>query len=143
LPLPSFLDGLLGSPGRLDCGNIADLLAASLPTYIIVASLPLPHSCGIMLLGKQYETNLSRCGIIAVLLAASLPTYFIVARLPLPSFLDGLLGSPGRLDCGNIADLYCGTPGHLHIHWRMRKMHNSLLRSSCSSSWDRNNQSLS
>jgi hypothetical protein len=44
--------------------------------------MPLPHSCGIMLLAKQYETNLSQCGIITDLsmrcsqaLAASLPSY--------------------------------------------------------------------
>jgi hypothetical protein len=52
----------------------------SISSYIfIVASLPLPHSCGIMLLWKQYETiqGLS-CGITPTLIAASLPTRFVV-----------------------------------------------------------------
>jgi hypothetical protein len=38
-------------------------VAASMATYlifIVVSALPLPHSCGIILLRKQYETNLSR-----------------------------------------------------------------------------------
>jgi hypothetical protein len=67
------------------------LIAASLPTYIAAlivgflysGMMPLPHSCGIMLLAtKQYETNLSQCGIIANLsmqhsqaLVAASPSY--------------------------------------------------------------------
>ena len=69
-------------------------VAASMPTYLIfiVASLPLRHSCGIMLLAKQYETNLSRlrprcclesssprttCGIIANFILKRLNCSFI------------------------------------------------------------------
>jgi hypothetical protein len=80
------------------CGitaNLSDLytahwwaVATSMSSCIfIVASIPLPHSCGIMLLWKQYETiqGLScgitadfDCGIMPTLLAALLPTRFVV-----------------------------------------------------------------
>jgi hypothetical protein len=55
------------------CANIANLLSMrhSLPTFwIIVARLPLPHSCGIMLLTKQCETTQ---GLINAALIAILP----------------------------------------------------------------------
>jgi hypothetical protein len=79
---------LNSSSGRMTCGIIAVLkcrlagrLASSLPSWLIfiVASLPLPHSWGTMLLWKQYETiqGLS-CDIVPALIAASLPTWFVV-----------------------------------------------------------------
>jgi hypothetical protein len=76
----------LNSPsGRTTCGIVAILnrrllgrFAASLPSWLIfiVASLPLAHSCGIMLLWKQYETiqGLS-CGIMPPLITASYRLY--------------------------------------------------------------------
>jgi hypothetical protein len=73
------------SSHRTTCGITADLnrrlvgrLVASSPSWLIfiVASLPLPHSWGIMLLWKQYETiqGLS-CGIMPTLIAASCRLY--------------------------------------------------------------------
>jgi hypothetical protein len=87
------------SSHRTTCGITADLsdlytahlwaVATSMSSYIfIVASMPLPHSCGIMLPWKQYETiqGLScgittdfDCGIMPTLLAALLPTRFVVS----------------------------------------------------------------
>jgi hypothetical protein len=87
------------SSHRTTCGITADLsdlytaqgwaVAASMSSYIfIVASMPLPHSCGIMLPWKQYETlqDLScsitanfDCGIMPTLLAALLPTRFVIS----------------------------------------------------------------
>jgi hypothetical protein len=95
------------------CGIVAVLircligrLAASSPSWLIfiVASMPLPHSCVIMLLWKQYETiqGLS-CGIMPTLIAAS-------CRLYLQHHCR--LGSLShRTTCGVIAiliDLYSG-----------------------------------
>jgi hypothetical protein len=112
---------LNSSSHRMTCGITADLsdlytahrwaVATSMPSYIfIVALIPLPHTCGIMLLWKQNETiqgltcgitagfrlrhhAVFTCGITAGLIrrligriVASLPTWviFIVAILPLP-----------------------------------------------------------
>jgi hypothetical protein len=72
--------------------------------------MPLPHSCGIMLLWKQYETiqGLS-CGIMQTLMAASLPTL-----LRHHCRLDSL---SHRMTCGVIAVLIfivASEAGHFH-----------------------------
>jgi hypothetical protein len=90
-------------------------IAAWLPTFFIVASLPIPHSCGIVLLAKQYETNLSKCGIIADLslrrrchriVAHATSSMRLHCRLLIvvassPTYPCGILK-----DCGIIANLY-------------------------------------
>jgi hypothetical protein len=98
---------------RTTCGITADLnhlytahrwaVATSMSSYIfIVASMPLPHSYGIMLLWKQYETiaGLS-CGITADFDCGIMPT---LLRLDYP--LDS---SSHRTNCGitaGLSDIY-------------------------------------
>jgi hypothetical protein len=84
------------------------VLAAFMPTSLfIVASLPLPHSCGIMLFRKQYETNL--CCLVGWLAV---------------SLLSWLKSSSCRMTCGIIANLlifivalllFCHLRRHCHL----------------------------
>jgi hypothetical protein len=79
----------------------------------IVASLPLPHYCGIMLFKKQYETNLSQiCGIMPT---CSLRHHadLIAASCRLSHIYSGIFAS-----CGIITDLSCGAPGRSSWHSR-------------------------
>jgi hypothetical protein len=83
-------------------------------SYIfIVASMPLPHSCGIMLLWKQYETipGLS-CGITA---------NFDFGIIPTLLRLDYRLNSSShRTTCGitaNLSDLYSGIDATSTLLW--------------------------
>jgi hypothetical protein len=115
---------------RTICGITADrsdlytahrwAVATLMSSYIfIVASMPLPHSCGIMLIWKQYETiqGLS-CGITADFDCGIMPTLLRLADCRLDS-------SSHRTTCGitaNLSDLYSGIDATSTLLWNYAAM---------------------
>jgi hypothetical protein len=132
--------GIMPTLLRLDCrldssfhrtacsitANLSDLytahqwaVATSMSSYIfIVALMPFPHSCGNMLLWKQYETiqGLS-CGITANFDCGNMPT---LLRLDCQ-----LNSSSHRTTCGTTADsgdLYSGIDATSTLLWNYAAM---------------------